>query len=104
MCTGSARYRGVAPVTDVIVRLDDAPWPFAEQNRDGVSDFWCAKQKSHPHMYNGQVHVMTSWEIDDGNTRSGVFRGTLRRTNFASFLFWKESKANASRDVDFSGG
>jgi len=104
MCTESVRYRGVTPVTDVIVRLDDTPWPFAEQNRDRVSAFWRAKQESHPHLYNGQVHVMTSWEIGDDKTRSGVFLGTLRRTNFASFLFWKEFETNAERDVDFSGG
>ena len=94
----------VTPVNEVVVQLEDAPWPFAIQNSEKISAFWQAQQKRHPHFYNGQVHVMTSWEIRYAQTSAAAFVGSLRRTNFASFLYWRKCQANAQRTVDFSGG
>lgn len=100
----SKGFCGVTPVNDVAVQLDDAPWPFATQNRENIAAFWRAKQESHPHFYDGPVHIMTSWEIRDDQTGAAAFVGNLRRTNFASFLYWKACNANAQKEVDFSGG
>ncbi len=104
MCVASEVYRGVTPVHEVVVLLEEAPWPFATQNSEKISAFWRAKQKSHPHFYDGQVHVMTSWEIRNAQTTTAAFIGNLRRTNFASFLYWKNCEENTERAVDFSGG
>ena len=104
MCLASEVYRGVTPVNEVVVQLEEAPWPFATQNSEKISAFWRAKQKSHPHFYDGQVHVMTSWEIRNAQTSAAAFVGNLRRTNFASFLYWKNCKASRQKEVDFSGG
>ena len=68
MCLPSGLFCGVTPVNDVMVLLEDAPWPFATQNGEKISAFWRAKQTSHPHFYDGQVHVMRSWEIRDAET------------------------------------
>jgi 8-oxo-dGTP pyrophosphatase MutT (NUDIX family) len=104
MCAASEAYCGVTRVNNVIVQLNDAPWPFATQNRENISAFWREKQESHPHFYDGQVHVMTSWEIRDPHTNAAAFTGTLCRTNFSSFLYWKATRARSHKDVDFSGG
>ena len=104
MGVASEAYCGVTRVNHVFVDLDEFPWPFATQNRERISAFWQEKQKSHPHFYNGQVHVMTSWEIRGAKTCAAVFTGKLCRTNFASFLYWKDSEINSNSDVDFSGG
>src|ERR1700722_7878973 len=103
MCAASDAYRGVTRVNNVVVQLDEAPWPFATQNSGGISAFWQKKKKEHPHFFDGQVHVMTSWEIRGAQTSAATFVGNLSRTNFASFLYWKMSNA-LSQEVDFSGG
>jgi hypothetical protein len=104
MCVALEASCGVTRVNNVVVQLDDAPWPFATQNREKISAFWREKQKSHPHFYDGQVHVMTSWEIRGAQTNAAAFIGKLCRTNFASFLYWKVSHAYSQQEVDFSGG
>jgi hypothetical protein len=104
MYHASEQNRGVTPVREVVVQLEEVPWPFATQNSQKISAFWQVKQSSHPHFYNGQVHVMTSWEIRSTQTNAAAFIGRLRRTNFASFLYWKNCEANTQNTVDFSGG
>jgi hypothetical protein len=104
MYVASEAYCGVTPVNKVAVRLGGAPWPFASQNSEKIFAFWQTEQNSHPHFYNGQVHVMTSWEICDAQTSAAAFIGNLCRTNFASFLYWKVSNAHSQNEVDFSGG
>lgn len=97
-------FCGVTCVSRVDVQLDEAPWAFATQRSEAISAFWREKQKSHPHFYDGQVHVMTSWEIRNFQTSAAVFVGNLCRTNFASFLYWKESNGKMEGEADFSGG
>lgn len=94
----------VACVSSVAVQLDDLPWQFAIQNGDKIAAFWQLKQKTHPHFHDGQVHIMTSWEIRGAQTNARTFVGNMRRTNFASFLYWKIFAARSQKEVDFSGG
>jgi len=97
-------YHGVTPVNNVVVHLADAPWPFATQNREKISAFWREKIKSHPHFYDGKVHIMTDWEIRMTETGASDFIGNMSRTNFASFLYWKSFGDPSQKEVDFSGG
>jgi hypothetical protein len=103
MYAASEAYCGVTLVNNVAVQLEGAPWPFATQNREKISAFWQKEQKRHPHFYDGQVHVMTSWEIRRAQTSAAAFIGNLCRTNFASFLYWKVTDAYSQKEVDFSG-
>jgi hypothetical protein len=100
----SDEYRGVMRVNNVVVQLDEAPWPFATQNSEKIFAFWQEKKKEHPHFFDGQVHVMTSCEIRGAQTNTAALVGNLCRTNFASFLYWKMSNAHSHEEVDFSGG
>jgi hypothetical protein len=102
MYVASEAYCGV--VSKVAVHLDGTPWLFATQNKEKISAFWQKEHKSHPHFYDGQVHVMTYWEIRDAQTSAAAFVGNLCRTNFASFLYWKVSDGRPQKEVDFSGG
>jgi hypothetical protein len=95
---------GVTRVNDVAVQLDGATWPFATHNTEKISAFWQKEQKNHPHFYDGQVHVMTSWEIRGAQSSAPSFIGNLCRTNFASFLYWKACHVHSQNEVDFSGG
>jgi hypothetical protein len=76
-----AALDGVMRVNNVFVRLDEAPWAFATQNSGKISSFWQEKQREHPHFFDGQVHVMTSWGIRDAQTSAAAFVGNLCRTN-----------------------
>jgi hypothetical protein len=100
----SEAYLGVTPVNDVVVQLSDAPWAFATRNREKISAFWRKKIKSQPHFYDGQVHIMTSWEIRGTETGAAAFSGNVCRTNFATFLYWKSFGKRTVQEVDFSGG
>jgi hypothetical protein len=104
MCATFEAYRGVTSVNKVLVQLSDAPWPFGTQNKEKISAFWREKIKSHTHFYNGQVHVMTSCEIRGVETGAAAFTGTVCRTSFASFLYWKSLRMRSQKEVDFSGG
>jgi hypothetical protein len=104
MYVASQACCSVTPVNNVAVRLDEATWPFATHNKEKISAFWQKEQKNHPHFYDGQVHVMTSWEIRGAQTSAAAFIGSLCRTNFASFLCWRASGAPLPNEVDFSGG
>jgi hypothetical protein len=104
MCVAWEAYFGVTPVNTVVVQLRDAPWPFATQKREKISTFWREKIKTHPHFYDGQVHIMTSWEIRGAINGARAFIGNMSRTNFASFLYWKSFGDCSQKEVDFSGG
>jgi hypothetical protein len=104
MSDTSKEFCGVTRVSGVEVQLNEGPWAFAKQNTEAIAAFWQKKQKSHPHFFDGKVHVMTSWEIRDFQTSAAVFVGRLQRTNFASFLYWKETDAKMQWGSDFSGG
>jgi hypothetical protein len=93
----------VRRVTNVAVQLDEAPWSFAIQNREQIYEFWRTKQESNPYFYNGQVHIMTSWSIRGTGFGTASFVGYMRRTDFASFLYWKEFGGGVG-EIDFSGG
>ena len=104
MCAALDGCHGVTRVKNIVVQLDDLPWPFATQNSGNISSFWQEKKRKHPHFFDGQVHVMTSWEIRGDQTSGADFIGNMCRTNFASFLYWKMSDAHSHNEVDFSGG
>jgi hypothetical protein len=104
MYVASEASCGVTLVNDVAVQLDEATWPFATHNTKKISAFWQKEQKAHPHFYDGQVHVMTSWEIRGAQSSAPSFIGNLCRTNFASFLYWKACHVHSQNEVDFSGG
>jgi len=100
----SSPYRALTCVNDVIVQLEQEPWRFASQNRAEICAFWHERKRSQPYLYDGQVHVMTSWAVVDGDTGSATFVGRLVRVNFASFLYWKHFDTNSQQGFDFSGG
>jgi hypothetical protein len=102
MC--ATQKTGVTRVKNIVVQLEERPWPFAAQNSEEISAFWHEQKREHPHFFDGQVHVMTSWEFRGTTTSAASFNGNMCRTNFASFLYWKMSRAHSLNEVDFSGG
>ncbi|MEE4237285.1 MAG: NUDIX hydrolase [Anderseniella sp.] len=65
--------------------LTDAPWAWADDNAAAIKRFWNKAHAEKPSMFNGQVLVMAGHEL-----RDSVLAGNVLRTDFASFLYWKD--------------
>ena len=73
--------------TGVDLRLTDAAWDFADRHRDEISAHWARRSAEHPHYFNGTVLLLSAHTL----SADGVFHGQLLRTDFKSFLYWRES-------------
>ena len=61
-------------------------WAFAHANRAAIDAHWQLRQATNPGYFNGIIHVLASGAIEQG-----VFKGTFIRTDFKSFLYWRET-------------
>lgn len=69
-------------------------WAWADENAASIKRFWSKAQADKPAMFNGQVLVMSGQE-----TRDGVLHGNALKTDFASFLCWKDKGLPAEAGV-----
>jgi 8-oxo-dGTP pyrophosphatase MutT (NUDIX family) len=65
--------------------LSTEPWSFAERHRDAIAAYWRRVRAERPKMFDGTVHVLTAHALHDG-----LLTGTFARTDFKSFLYWRE--------------
>jgi len=65
--------------------LSEEPWSYAEDHRDGIAAYWQEALVERPKMFDGTVHVLTAHALYDG-----ALNGTFTRTDFKSFLYWRE--------------
>ena len=61
-------------------------WPFAVHYRDAIAAHWRRRAAENSTIFNGRVFVVRDVSVADG-----VLRGTQYLTDFASFLFWRET-------------
>jgi 8-oxo-dGTP pyrophosphatase MutT (NUDIX family) len=62
------------------------PWPFAEQRRAEIAMHWQRARAERPKLFDGTVYILREGALDNES-----FRGTFVRTDFKSFLFWRDS-------------
>lgn len=79
--------RRVFAVSDVEFRVTDGPWAFADANREAILAHWALRQAANPAFFNGVVHVLAGYAVDEAERLSGHFL----RTDFMSFLYWRET-------------
>jgi hypothetical protein len=72
--------------------LSAEPWRYAERHRDAIAAYRQRVSTERPKLFDGCVHVLTSYAL--GN---GTLSGTFARTDFKSFLYWREHGAEARR-------
>lgn len=65
--------------------LSKEPWRYAERHREAVAAYWQRISAERPKLFDGCVYVLTSYVLRDA-TLSGAFA----RTDFKSFLYWRE--------------
>src|SRR5690348_13418591 len=70
--------------------LSAEPWRYAERHRDAIAAYWQRVSAERPKLFDGCVHVLTSYAL-----RNATLSGTFARTDFKSFLYWREHGTEA---------
>lgn len=77
---------GVVRVNRVALKVaDGATWPFAVERAGEIDAHWAKRSAETPNFFNGVVHMTRNPVI-----AGGVFSGELIRSDFKSFLYWRE--------------
>ncbi len=74
-----------APAVDL--RVTDTAWEFAQRHEAGIAAHWARRSHENPNYFNGTVLMLSDWSVDG----DGRFSGRFIRTDFRSFLYWRES-------------
>ncbi len=77
----------VQRISTCSLRCGDEPWPFAEANRPEIERHWARKAAENAGFFNGPVLIMLRHRVTGRH-----FEGTYTRTDFASFLCWRENR------------
>lgn len=80
------------------LRLDLEPWLYALQNAAAIEAHWQASLATHPHYFNGTVHLARDYTISDGRLTARFLR-----TDFKSYLHWREHGYQAAGTYDAFG-
>ncbi len=66
--------------------LGDAAWAFAQERQAEIEAHWLRRSSENPQFFNGGIHLLRSYQI-----AGGMLEATLLRTDFKSFLYWRET-------------
>ena len=75
-------------------RVADWSWPLANEKADAIARDWKRRRAQTPQFFNGAVYLMHQHAID-GDELSGTFF----KTDFATFLYWRERASPATQRV-----
>lgn len=89
---------GVARFADVRLRVSRAAWQFATERADEIDAHWGVRRAQSPSMFNGVIHLLHA-----GRYAAGVLEGDLLRTDFKSYLLWRDTGFPASGVRDAFG-
>jgi 8-oxo-dGTP pyrophosphatase MutT (NUDIX family) len=75
----------IIPLTRLDLRVDRAPWAFAQECRAEIDAHFAALRRDKPTIWNGRSLLLRSGEIADG-----VLRGVCLETDYASSIAWRD--------------
>ena len=81
---------------DLVVCRD--AWGFAETHKDAIEAHWARRTADNPNFFNGTIFVLGAAHIA-GDT----FHGFFLKTDFRSFLYWREQAFPAAGARDAFG-
>jgi 8-oxo-dGTP pyrophosphatase MutT (NUDIX family) len=73
-------------IAETRLSLGEGRLGFDLENRAGIERHWQAAQAANPALWNGPFFMFEEVRIDNG-----VLSGTGRRTDFATFLYWRDN-------------
>ncbi|MDF2997356.1 MAG: hydrolase [Xanthobacteraceae bacterium] len=82
---GDAEAR-VRPIRELALVREAEPWAFAEANRPAIDAHFASLLAEKPGLWNGRVLLLARHEVTDG-----VMRGAYKETDFASFMWWRDT-------------
>lgn len=65
--------------------VEDGDWPFAQANAAAIDDNWRVRAEANPAFFNGTIYLMHSYAFE-----GATFSGRLLRTDFKSYLYWRD--------------
>lgn len=75
-----------------------APWKFAEEHGVEIDAHWARRKADNAAFFNGALHLMVSQALE-----GGAFSARFIRTDFKSFLYWRETGATDRSVADAFG-
>lgn len=75
----------IVPVTGLDLRLTQEEWGFAVRERPAIAAHWAGIVAEKPTLWNGAVLICR-----DAVVRNGVFSACFMRTDYASFIAWRD--------------
>lgn len=73
----------VSRVERLDLRFEPKRWAFADERRAEIDEFFAARQRANPRLWNGRVLLMHDYKID-----AGILHGVFMETDYASFHSW----------------
>ncbi len=67
------------------LKLVEKPWSYAHENHAAIDAHWERRLKQNPGFFNGPIHIARS-----GLVARGRLVASMTRTDFKSFLYWRE--------------
>jgi len=66
--------------------VDPQPWPFAERCRAEIAGHWQRAAAERPKLFDGTVYILQEHALQEE-----TFKGRFVRSDFKSFLYWRET-------------
>jgi 8-oxo-dGTP pyrophosphatase MutT (NUDIX family) len=66
----------------------DGAWPWAAERSDAIARDWAQRRALLPQLFDGPVYLLREQAIDDT-----ALSGTFFKTDFRSFLYWRDRRA-----------
>ena len=76
----------VAHVTDCELAVGSGEWAFAVTHAADIEAHWTRRSRENPGFFNGCIHLLEQNRLDGAH-----FCGRLLRTDFKSYLYWRET-------------
>lgn len=89
----------VFSATGVDLRVVEGGWSFAERERDAIRAHWERRVSEKPRFFNGAIHVVARYALSP----EGLLSAEFVRTDFASFLYWREKGSPDTAVMDCFG-
>ncbi len=81
-----ARKPVVLRLAEGTLRLGEGPLAFEHANRPAIDAYWETATAQMPRLWNGPAFL-----FEDVSLEGGRLSGTGRRTDFATFLYWRDN-------------
>jgi 8-oxo-dGTP pyrophosphatase MutT (NUDIX family) len=80
------------------MRVLPGTWDFAATHANEIESHWAHRLTTNPGYFNGVVHVMADWHVNES-----TFVATFYRSDFKSFLYWREHGYPPAHALDAFG-